>query len=119
MNRDSPFWTAEGQPGPAVTAAQMREVDRIAVEDFGLGILQMMENAGRSLAENALDMLGGTGSAERTLTLALPKMGLIVLSGELYLADIGIPSEVYRPLGLTFDNFFGGRYWLRLLSGRP
>jgi NAD(P)H-hydrate epimerase len=37
----------------------MREVDRIAVEDFGLGILQMMENAGRNLAQNAMDMLGG------------------------------------------------------------
>lgn len=36
---------------PAVTAAQMREVDRIAVEDFGISILQMMENAGRALAE--------------------------------------------------------------------
>ncbi|HIQ01424.1 MAG TPA: hypothetical protein EYH30_04750 [Anaerolineales bacterium] len=34
----------------------MREVDRVAVEEFGLGILQMMENAGRSLAENVLDM---------------------------------------------------------------
>jgi hypothetical protein len=36
---------------PAVTAAQMREVDRIAVEDFGISILQMMENAGRALAQ--------------------------------------------------------------------
>lgn len=38
-------------PVPAVTAAQMREVDRIAVEDFGISILQMMESAGRALAE--------------------------------------------------------------------
>jgi len=36
---------------PAVTAAQMREVDRIAVEDLGIALLQMMENAGRALAE--------------------------------------------------------------------
>jgi NAD(P)H-hydrate epimerase len=36
---------------PAVTAAQMREVDRIMVEDFGISVLQMMENAGRALAE--------------------------------------------------------------------
>jgi len=36
----------------------MREVDRIAVEEFGLGILQMMENAGRNLAENVMEMLG-------------------------------------------------------------
>jgi NAD(P)H-hydrate epimerase len=237
------FWTAEGTPIPAVTAEQMREVDRIAVEDFGLDILQMMENAGRNLAANVMDMLGGVGSLgevtvlagaggngggglcsgrhlhnrgykvnlildreatalrgaastqlrilqaaglglvastgaqealrradivvdaligyslrgaprgrvaelielsnehakrvlsldvpsglnattgqtpgaavnpDRTLTLALPKTGLASLSGELYVADIGIPSEVYRPLGLSFRPFFRDRYWLPL-----
>lgn len=36
---------------PAVTAAQMREVDRITVEELGISLLQMMENAGRALAE--------------------------------------------------------------------
>ncbi len=45
---------------PAVTAQQMREVDRIAVEEFHLDILQMMENAGRSLAHHVRDMLGTT-----------------------------------------------------------
>jgi NAD(P)H-hydrate epimerase len=53
------FVTEDGAVVPAVTAEQMREVDRIAVEEFGLGILQMMENAGRNLAENVLAMLGG------------------------------------------------------------
>ena len=43
---DHLFQTREGVCVPAVTAEQMREVDRIAVEEFGLGILQMMENAG-------------------------------------------------------------------------
>lgn len=42
---------------PFVDAAQMREVDRIAVEDFHLGILQMMENAGRNLATLAIRWL--------------------------------------------------------------
>ena len=36
---------------PAVTAAQMREVDRIMVDDLGISLLQMMENAGRAFAE--------------------------------------------------------------------
>jgi NAD(P)H-hydrate epimerase len=235
---------------------EMREVDRIAVEDFGLGILQMMENAGRNLALNAIDLLGGmagkvtvlagaggngggglccarhlhnrgfkvwlvldrepsalrgaaldqlhilrstglrsvapdradevigrahlvvdaligyslqgaprgraaelielcngraakvlsldvpsgldatTGTTpgdvvrpERTLTLALPKMGLAGTVGDLYLADIGIPPQVYHQLGRSFASFdlssfvtaqerpgglFGGSYWLRL-----
>jgi NAD(P)H-hydrate epimerase len=52
------FVTEEGLIVPAVTAEQMLEVDRIAMEEFGLGILQMMENAGRNLAQNAADMLG-------------------------------------------------------------
>ncbi len=235
------FRTEQGIRVPAITAEQMREVDRIAVEDFGLGILQMMENAGRNLAENAMEMLGaalgevvilagggGNGggglccarhlhnrgfrvrlvldrdakelsgaaavqarilqaaglappapdevvtalkradlvidaligyslrgaprgraaeliglcnehvarvlaldvpsgldattgetpgvvvSAERTLTLALPKTGLWDTPGVVFLADIGIPPEVYGRLGISFERLFGRRYWLRL-----
>jgi len=238
------FTTESGLLVPGVTEDQMREVDRIAVEDFGLGILQMMENAGRSLALNVIDMLGsstgevtvlaGSGgnggggiccvrhlsnhgfkvhlvldrdpqqlggstryqfnilheaglrpeepnnagkliqraqvvvdaligyslkgspkgrTAElislcnenatnvlsldlpsgmnattgetpgvvvyptRTLTLALPKIGLHQVDGDLYLADIGIPPEVYQSLGISFEPFFNGRYWIRLNIG--
>lgn len=241
MTGNELFWTNEGISVPAVTAEQMREVDRIAMEDFGLGILQMMENAGRNLAENVWDMLeattgevtilaggGGNGGgglccarhlhnrgfrvnvildrepsalggaaaaqfrivqaaglqpvqleeteaalrradlvvdaligyslhgaprgraaelialcnastsrvlaldvpsgldattgetpgvaihAERTLTLALPKTGLRSIRGDLFVADIGIPPEVYLSLGLSFESFFEDRYWIRL-----
>ena len=244
--RDVLFWTEQGVPVPAVTADQMREVDRIAVEEFGLGILPMMENAGRNLAQNVMDMLGGVGEEitilagaggnggggiccarhlhnhgftvnlildreasalrgaaagqfrilqaaglqpvdpsrvkesirragvvvdaligyslhgaprgraadliercneyaarvlsldvpsgldattgkalglvvrpERTLTLALPKTGLASVSGDLYVADIGLPPKVYEPLGLSFNSFFGGRYWIRIMHTRP
>jgi NAD(P)H-hydrate epimerase len=237
-----PFRTVDGISVPAVTAEQMREVDRIAVEEFGLGILQMMENAGRNLAQNVLDMLsgkkgevtilvgsGGNGggglccarhlhnrgykvsvlldreadalvgaacsqlkilaaagvepmdplkveevmwrselvvdaligyglrgapggktaelirlclqnaarvlsldvpsglnattgempgpaiSPDRTLTLALPKTGLLNVPGDLYLADIGIPPEVYQPLGISFEPFFEEGYWIDLV----
>jgi NAD(P)H-hydrate epimerase len=239
------FFTSEGMSVPAVTAEEMREVDRIAVEDFGLGILQMMENAGRNLAQvvrgmvpeplgpiailagsggngggglccarhlhnrgfevllvldRAADGLRGaarhqarilhraglepvapegaveaiTGAAlvidaligyslhgaprgraadliaacnlharqvlsldvpsgldatsgempglaiqpSRTLTLALPKTGLSRSAGDLYLADIGIPPEVYEPLGLVVQPIFGGHYWLPLVVSR-
>jgi NAD(P)H-hydrate epimerase len=44
------FRTPAGAPVPAVTAAEMSEVDRVAVDEFGLELLQMMENAGRALA---------------------------------------------------------------------
>ncbi|MFQ5615565.1 MAG: NAD(P)H-hydrate epimerase, partial [Anaerolineales bacterium] len=239
----SNFYTQSGTPIPVVTEDQMREIDRIAMEDFGLGVLQMMENAGRNLALNVIDMVGaptgkvailagvgGNGgggiccarhlhnrgfqvllvltkdanayrgsaghqlnilqaaglhpvseglaetvvreadlvvdaiigyslkgaprgrSAElieicnqharealsldipsgvnattgetpglfvrptRTLTLALPKTGLLHVPGDLYLADIGIPPEVYHPLGIHFEPFFGGRYWIRMYN---
>jgi NAD(P)H-hydrate epimerase len=240
------FRTADGLVVPAVTAEQMREVDRVATEEFGLGVLQMMENAGRNLAQNVLDMLlaadgpaeggevtilagpGGNGGGglccarhlhnrgfrvwvvlsrevrglrsaaanqlrvlrhaavepvnpvqavevmrrshlvvdaligyslrgaprggvaelidmcneharrvlsldvpsgldattgetlgavvhpQRTLTLALPKTGLEAIAGELYLADIGIPSAVYGALGLDFEWPSQERYWIRL-----
>ena len=52
------FTTAGGIPVPAVSGQQMRELDRVAVEELGLGILQMMENAGRSLADLAIEMVG-------------------------------------------------------------
>lgn len=46
---DTPFRTTEGVAVPAVTAAEMRTVDRLA-EELGLGVVMMMENAGRTLA---------------------------------------------------------------------
>ena len=33
----------------AVTAAQMREVDRLTVDVYGISLLQMMEHAGRAI----------------------------------------------------------------------
>ncbi len=36
---------------PAVTRAQMAEVDRLAIDEFGIGLPQMMEQAGSHLAE--------------------------------------------------------------------
>ena len=38
---------------PAITTDQMREVDRLMVEEYGIALLQMMENAGRHLARFA------------------------------------------------------------------
>lgn len=235
------FRTDSGVRVPAVSEREMREVDRIAVEKFGLGILQMMENAGRSLAQHVMErlsesarevlILAGTGGngggglccarhlrnhgvkvgvvltrapgqlsgaaqrqweilmhsgvealplnaagralesaaivvdailgyslhgaprgaaaelimrcnevarhvlaldlpsgldatsgdapgdsvrANETLTLALPKMGLQRFAGDLYAADIGIPTAVYQELDLDIPNFFGDEYRVKL-----
>lgn len=241
--RKPQFQTEDGRELPAVTEGEMREIDRIAVDDFGLGILQMMENAGRNVAELAVEMVGDTsnpiavlagsggngggglccarhlhnrgfkvhlllskpanslrGAAkiqlnillhagllpishadaaqviqdaalvidaligyslqdaptgetaaliqlcnrhasrvlsldvpsgvdatsgetpgvavkpERTLTLALPKTGLAKIGGNLFVADIGIPPEVYAQMGITFEPFFKDRYWRLLIA---
>ena len=50
----TPFRTERGQRVPAVTADQMRRVDDVAVSETGPQLLQMMENAGRNLARNAM-----------------------------------------------------------------
>ena len=44
---------------PTVTTEQMKEVDRLMVEVYGIELIQMMENAGRSLATLARQMLDG------------------------------------------------------------
>ena len=55
---------------PSVTTEQMREVDRLMIEEYGIVLLQMMENAGRSLARLAAS-LGGRA----------PNSGVLVLAG--------------------------------------
>lgn len=52
------YTTALGAVIPAVTADQMREIDRIAMEEMGPNLFQMMENAGRSLAMATIENLG-------------------------------------------------------------
>ena len=62
-----------GPQVPYVTADQMREVDRLAVEEFGITLLQMMENAGRALARLARErFLAGDARGRRVLVLAGP-----------------------------------------------
>jgi len=57
---------------PAVTAAQMAEVDRLAVDEFGIDILQMMEQAGSHLAELARTELGGDLRDRRVIVAVGP-----------------------------------------------
>ena len=44
---------------PSITTEQMREVDRLMVEEYGIVLLQMMENAGRNLARLAATLSAG------------------------------------------------------------
>jgi NAD(P)H-hydrate epimerase len=51
------FITKNGLTVPAVTRDQIIEVDRIAVEETGPNLFQMMENAGRNLSLNIIDLV--------------------------------------------------------------
>lgn len=64
------FLIPNGTEVPAVTASQMREVDRIAVEETGPNLFQMMENAGRNLALQAIDLLGEAWAHARIVVVA-------------------------------------------------
>lgn len=229
---DGRFQTAGGDPVPAVTAEEMRAVDRAAEEAFDLPLHSMMEHAGRTLATNVAEhgegpvavlaggggnggggiccarhlanhgidvrvvvdrdpedlegatatqwrVLGGTDAtttanpqaaldgaavavdavlgyglegaprgraaaligafesfqgrivsldvpsgvdattgerpgaavdADRTVTLALPKVGLEAIPGELALADVGIPAGAYERAGLDYSSPYRGEF---------
>lgn len=55
----SSFQTPSGVDVATVTADEMQAVDHIAVEDVGIELLQMMENAGRILSTLPLSSPGG------------------------------------------------------------
>jgi NAD(P)H-hydrate epimerase len=56
--RSPRFVTTRDVPVPAVTADQMATVDRVAVDDVGLPLVSMMENAGRNLATATRAVVG-------------------------------------------------------------
>jgi NAD(P)H-hydrate epimerase len=61
------------------------------------------------------DTPGDFMRAHSTMTLALPKTGLLPeKTGDLFLADIGIPEETYRRLGLNYVSPFGNRFMIPL-----
>src|SRR6516165_4151568 len=64
------FVTPNGVEVPAVDAVQMRDVDRIAVEETGPNLFQMMENAGRNLAQLAIDVLADRWQDAKILVLS-------------------------------------------------
>ncbi len=66
MNADA-FRTPAGTPVTAVSAEEMRAVDRFATEEVGLDLLQLMENAGRALAATVRET-----SPRRVVVLAGP-----------------------------------------------
>lgn len=65
MSAVTEFRTTTGLLIPAITTEQIREVDRIAINEVGPNLYQMMENAGRNLASLCVGTLrvGALGDA--------------------------------------------------------
>ncbi len=55
---------------PTVTVDQMREIDRIMVDELHIDLMQMMENAGSGLARHTRSWLGGDVAGRRVVVLA-------------------------------------------------
>ena len=64
------FLTPDGGEMAAVSRSEMRELDRIAVEETGPSLAQMMENAGRSLAVLVIQSLTAPLSDTSVLVIA-------------------------------------------------
>jgi NAD(P)H-hydrate epimerase len=57
---------------PWLSVDQMREVDRIMVDELGISLVRMMENAGRNLAQLARNLLGGDARGRSVVVMAGP-----------------------------------------------
>ncbi len=64
------FVTENGMEVPAINAEQMIQVDRIAMEETGPNLFQMMENAGRNLAELVLQIYSRKWEKAQVVVLA-------------------------------------------------
>ena len=107
--------TSDGADVPAVSAAQMAEVDRLAVEEFGIDLLQMMEQAGSHLAELARRLLGGDLRGRQVVVAVGPgNNGGGGLVAARHLADRGaaVRSVLSRPALRLSD---AGRHQLATL----
>jgi NAD(P)H-hydrate epimerase len=92
---------------PWLSVEQMREVDRIMVEELGISLVRMMENAGRSVAELARQLLGGDVRGRLIVVLAGPGGngggGLVaarhlVADGAKPAIAISAPAESFAPV---------------------
>jgi NAD(P)H-hydrate epimerase len=91
---------------PAVSAAQMREIDRLAIEDFGIELAQMMELAGAALAGTAAQMLGRAKGSRVTVLVGPGNNGGGGLVAARHLANRGSLLHVVlsRPVRQLAEN---------------
>ena len=89
------FLAPDGLRVPAVSVAEMREVDRIAIEATGPSLLQLIELAGQQVALAAIDLLGERWPGARAVVLCgSGRNGATGVCAARHLANRGIRVEV-------------------------
>jgi NAD(P)H-hydrate epimerase len=78
----------------ALTAAEMREVDRLTTERFGIPSLQLMENAGRKAADAVLRFVAGRGSVRVCVLCGKGNNGGDGFVAARYLREVKLPTRV-------------------------
>ena len=102
----SDFPTIIREALPSLSTAQMVEVDRLMIEVYEIHLIQMMENAGRNLADVAQAMLSGDVLERPVLVLAgRGNNGGGGLVAARHLANRG--AEVQVMLSRSIDAFLG------------
>lgn len=107
-----PFPVGRTSSVPTVTGDVMAAVDGLAVDEFGIGILQMMEQAGSHLAEVVRCELGGDLAGRRIIVAVGPgNNGGGGLAAARHLANRGASIRVIlaRPVNRLSD---AGRHQL-------
>ena len=97
----------------------MREVDRVAVDETGPSLLQMMERAGLETAQTALDMLGEDWAGRRVIVLAGSGGnggGGLSAARHLAIRGVSVLAVLTRPAA-TVDGAVGAQ--LRTLQEAP
>lgn len=89
-----PFETVDGRRVPGVTAKEMSEVDRVAVQDVGVELPMMMENAGRTLAIHVRDLIADTSGASVVVLAGGGGNGGGGLCAARHLLNHGVPVDV-------------------------
>src|SRR5438105_7747993 len=88
---------------PAITAAQMAEIDAVASAAYGIDVAVLMENAARGIAFAARAYFGGRVAERRIVALAGPgNNGGDALAAARYLANWG--AVVTAALAVTGDQ---------------
>ena len=78
----------------ALTAAEIREVDRLTTERYGIPSLQLMENAGRKAADAVRRTLAGRGDVRVCVLCGKGNNGGDGFVVARYLKEAGLPTRV-------------------------